>query len=132
MTGVQTCALPICLRWLEGRILSALGREWPAEEAFIEARDAFIEESIGYDTALVCLDLAVLYARQGRTAEMRLLAERMLPIFQSRDVHREAIASLILFRDAAVAETASLALVEQVGRYLQRARHDPGLRFEMS
>jgi len=122
----------IRLRWLEGKILHALGRDWPAEEALVEARDAFIEELIGYDAALVCLDLATVYAGLGRTAEMRELAERMLPIFQSRDVHREAMAALILFREAAQAETATLALVQQISHYLHLARHDPTLRFELA
>lgn len=119
------------LRWLEGKILFGMDRDHQAEEALVEARDAFIEETIGYDTALICLDLALLYARQGRSREMRQLAESMVPIFQSRDVHREALAALILFREAAVAETATLTLIERVGRYLRLARHDPKLRFEL-
>jgi tetratricopeptide (TPR) repeat protein len=120
------------LRWLEGKILFALDRDWQAEKALVEAREAFIEAAIGYDAALVCLDLAAVYARRARTAEMRDLAEKMVPIFQSRDVHREAIAALIVFHEAALAETASLALVERISQYLRVAQHDPKLRFELA
>lgn len=120
----------IRLRWLEGKIFAGQDRTRQAEEALVEAREAFVEEAIGYDAALVSLDLAAIYARQGRVAEMRELAESILPIFQSRDVHREALAALILFRDAALAETVSLALVEEISRFLHRARHDPKVRFE--
>lgn len=117
------------LRWLEGRILLGLGREWQAEEALIEVREAFVEQAIGYDVALVCLDLAAVYARQMRTVEIRELAQNMVPIFQSRDVHREATAALILFHEAALAETATLALVQEVSGFLRRAQHQPELRF---
>jgi hypothetical protein len=101
-----------------------------AEEAFQEVRHALIEQGIGYDAALVSLELAALYARQGRTAEMKELAGEMLPIFQAADVHREALAALAVFQQAAVREeTATLELVEEVAAFLDRARHDPGLRF---
>jgi tetratricopeptide (TPR) repeat protein len=122
----------IRVRWLEGRIFFALDRDRQAEEALVEARDAFVKAAIGYDAALVCLDLATVYAGQARTTEMRELAETMVPIFQSRDVHREAVAALIVFQEAARAETATLALVEKIHRYLRVARHDPNLRFELS
>lgn len=120
------------LRWLEGRIFVAMDRDEQAEEALLEVRGAFEEEAIAYDVALVCLDLAMVYARQGRTSEVRQLAQGMLPIFESRDVHREAIAALVLFREAALAETATVALVEKVSQYLQVARHNPKLRFDPS
>jgi len=130
LQGVGDYLSLVRLRWLEGRILHALGRDWQAEEALIEAREAFIEEAIGFDAALVCLDLAAVFAHQGRIAEMRELAEGMLPIFQSRDVHREAIAALIIFKEAALAETATLALIQKISQFLHRARHEPELRFE--
>ena len=54
----------------------------------------------------------------------------MLPIFRSRDVHREAIAALIVFQRAAASEQATQALVEELAAYLRRAAHQPGLPFE--
>ena len=47
------------------------------------------------------LDLAVLYLRLGRRAEVRRLAEEILPLFKAQDVHREALAALTLFQEAA-------------------------------
>ncbi|HEV7517250.1 MAG TPA: hypothetical protein VGR07_13190, partial [Thermoanaerobaculia bacterium] len=58
------------------------------------------------------------------------LAEEMLPIFRSRDVHREAIAALMVFQRAAADEQASLALVEELSAYLRKAAGQPGLPFE--
>ena len=48
-----------------------------------------------YDAAIVSMDLALLYLRQRRTAELKTLAKEMLPIFRSQDVHREAVAALV-------------------------------------
>jgi tetratricopeptide (TPR) repeat protein len=117
------------LRWAEGRIAAGLGEAGRAEEAFREVRRALVEQGIGYDAALVSLELAALYARQGRTAEMKELAGEMLPIFQAADVHREALAALAVFQQAAARDAATLELVEEVATFLGRARHDPGLRF---
>ena len=66
----------------------------------------------------------------GRTAEVREIAEEMLWIFKAQEVHREALAALRLFCEAAQQETATVALARQVERYLRRAQLDPGLRFE--
>jgi hypothetical protein len=53
----------------------------------------------------------------------------MLPIFQAADLHREALAALAVFQQAAAREAATVELVEEVAAFLGRARHDPGLRF---
>lgn len=117
------------VRWLEGKILHDLGHERQAEEALTEARDAFVDQDVAYDAALVSLDLAATFASQGRLSDMRRLAEQMVPIFESRDVHREALAALLVFRQAVRAEEATLALVHEISVYLRQARSDPGLRF---
>jgi tetratricopeptide (TPR) repeat protein len=122
--------LNLRLRWLEGKIQQALGRFEEAEAALLEARGGFIAQGTGFDAALVSLDLASLFAQLGRTAEMRRIAEEMLPIFQSRDVHREAIAALIVFQQAVQMESVNSNLLKEIGLYLQRARHDVKLRFE--
>ena len=57
-----------------------------------------------YDTALVSLDLASLYAEQGRMAELKRIAEEMVPFFSSRQIHREALAALDYWRQAVEAE----------------------------
>lgn len=116
-------------KWLKGKIDHGLGRTTAAEALFRAARDGFLAEGIPYDTALVSLDLAQLYAEQGRTAELKRLAEEMVPIFASRHIHREALAALAYFRQAVEAETATLDLVTQVALYLRRAEHDTGLQF---
>ncbi len=109
----------IRLRWLEGKIAIALGQLAEAEQLLKEVRKELIERELGFDTALLSLDLADIYARQSRGAEMRLLAEQMIPIFRSRDVHREALAALLTFQRAAEMECVSLGLIREVSNHLK-------------
>lgn len=110
------------LRWVEAQVLLGLGHDARAEAGFLEVRKGFLEQGIGYDAAAVSLELAVLYLRQGRTAEIKELAAEMLPIFQSRDVHQEAVAALMLFRRAAEMETLTVRRVEEIAKTLAQIR----------
>lgn len=116
-------------KWVRGRILRGLGHAARAESLLLAARDGFLDEGVPYDTALVSLEIATLYAEQGRTAELKCLAEEMLPIFSSLHIHREALAALSFLVGAIETETATLEVVQGVERYLRRAAHRPELRF---
>jgi tetratricopeptide (TPR) repeat protein len=117
-------------RWVRGKIAKGLGQLRRAETQFLAARDGFLAEGIPYDTALVSLELALLYAEQGRTEDLKRLAAEMVPVFASRHIHREALAALTFFRQAVEAEKAGAELVARVAAYLRRAESDPGLAFE--
>jgi tetratricopeptide (TPR) repeat protein len=118
------------LAWLRGKIAAGLGRSEEAERIFLQVRDGFIAQGIGYDAAMVSIeDLALLYVREGRVADVKRLAEEIFPIFQAQDVHREAVAALMLFQDAARQEQLTVKAVREYARYLQEARTDPSLRF---
>lgn len=114
-------------RWLEGRLYAGLGWLRQAAGHFEDVRRAFIDAGLAYDVALVSLDLAALRAQEGRTAEVRELAEQMLPIFRSREAQREVIASLLVFRDAARREVATVRLIQRVADELRRERRGPEL-----
>lgn len=116
--------------WLLGRIARGLKRHDSAEKHFLNARNRYLAEGIGYDAALVSLDLADLYLEDRRTAEVRRLAEAMYSVFRAKDVHREAIAALTLFQRAAAAEQLEPTFLARLRDYLQRARRDPRFRFE--
>jgi tetratricopeptide (TPR) repeat protein len=116
--------------WLSARIDAGLGRTTAAEASFEQVRQEFRAREMDYDYALVTLDLAVLLLRQGRAAEVRTLAEEMVRIFSRQKIHREALAALTLFCEAATEEVATVALVHRLIAYLNRARTDPLLRFE--
>lgn len=118
-------------KWIRGRIARGLGHARLAESLFLAAREGFVAEGIPYDTSLVSLELASLYAEQGRTEDLKKLAREMLPIFSSLQIHREALAALTFLRQAIETERASFELVSGVAAYLRRARHNPELRFEI-
>jgi tetratricopeptide (TPR) repeat protein len=117
-------------KWIEGKIALGLGQADQAETLFLAARDSFLVADAAYDTALVSLDLAYLYAQQGRIAELKHLSEEMLPIFSSRQIHREALAALDYWRQAVEAEKACATLIASVATFLKKARHNPELRFQ--
>jgi tetratricopeptide (TPR) repeat protein len=117
------------LTWIEGKVRTALGQWATAERAFHWIREGFVEDGLAFDAALVSLDLAGLYVRQGKTAEAQRLAAEMLPVFRSHDVPREALGALIVFQRAAEMEQLTLGLVEEVSTFLEQARDNPGLRF---
>ncbi|MFY9825078.1 MAG: helix-turn-helix domain-containing protein [Thermoanaerobaculia bacterium] len=117
------------LLWLRGRIDAGLGREQEAEAAFQQVRHAFRDRNIAYDFAKATLELAVLYRGQGRIAEVKTLANQTLWIFEAQRVHKEAEKALRLFCDAAEAERLTVELALRILRYLERAQHNPRLRF---
>ena len=81
-----------------------------------------MRQGIGYDAAMVSLDLALLYLQDGRTGEVRRVAEEMVTIFSAQDIHREATAALLLFQDAARREAVTAEMVREVAGALEAAR----------
>jgi hypothetical protein len=108
----------IRLRRLEGKIEEALGRPAAAEAALVEARDGFLAESLGPEAALVSLELAVLYARQGRFAEMLRLSQSLSEVYQAKDMRREVVAALIVFQRLAESDPGNVAFLTEMVRYL--------------
>jgi transcriptional regulator with XRE-family HTH domain len=116
--------------WLEGKIAAGLGHLADAYAGLQQVRREFKARELAYDYALASVDLALLYLEEGRMAEVRTLAAEMLWIFRAQGVHREALAALRLFCDAAQRETVTAELTRRIVLYLYRAQHDPELRFE--
>jgi hypothetical protein len=117
--------------WLDGRIAAGLGRTGEARGLLAQARREFAARNMGYDVALALMEEAVLLLDQGRTAEVKALTRDLPAIWGAEEVHREALAALRLFREAAEREAATAELARQVLCYLFRARHDEGFRFEL-
>jgi tetratricopeptide (TPR) repeat protein len=115
----------IRLRWTEGLIALGRGRRGPAEAAFREVQRQFLERRMGYDAALVSLDLARLYAQEGCVEELKRLANELFHVFESRDVHREAIIALLMIQKACEEERLTVELVREIAGYLRRERRGP-------
>ncbi len=111
------------LAWVEGKIALGLGHLREAERAFIRLRQIFSGRSNSYDAAMVSMDLALVYVREGRTAELKLLAAEIFALLETQAVHRDALAALMLFRQAVEGERLSAELITEVAGCLKRARN---------
>lgn len=116
--------------WLEGRLHVGLGHPREARRLLAEARKKFEAEKMHYDVALALLEEAGLLLDEGRTAEVKALTPALAKVFESKGVHREALAALQTFQEAVEQETATAELARRILRFLFRARHDQGLRFK--
>lgn len=116
-------------RWIEGKVLAGLGREEEAEALLTAAWREYLDGDLPLYAAYVSLELALLYERQGRTTELRRLAEAMTPVFFAREIPRETAIALTFFVRAVEQERASKVLIERVSGFLHRARSHPALRF---
>lgn len=119
-------------QWLIGQILRDSGELASAEGELLEVKDFFVQRQIAHDSALVSLDLAAIYLRQNRTAELKQIAGQMLSIFRALRINREAIAALVLFQKAVEVERVTLGLMRDLAAYLKNSRHDPRLPFRPS
>ncbi len=116
--------------WLDAKCLAGLGRRAEALIKLEQVRNDLVEQEQPFDYGLAGLDVALLYREDGRFPEIRALATEILEIFKSQGIHREAIAALILFQEAAETEHVTLELVYQLQDFLEKAKNNPALRFE--
>ncbi len=108
--------------WLESRIAAGEGRFEVAIAGLEQVRRDFTARELAYDAALSSLELAVLWLEAGRTVEVKELAVAMGWIFKAKGVHREALAALRLFFDAAREENATAGLARQVVAEIEKVR----------
>lgn len=113
------------LRWAEGLLYTRLGQVEIAEELLKQVREGFIIAGIGYNAALVSLDIAALCLKSGRLTEVRELARETYPLFTSRGVHREALTAWNLFRQAAEQDAVTVRLLEEVASRIRKVKGAP-------
>ncbi len=75
-----------------------------------DAACRFAEQGLEYDVALAVLDLAGLLLEEGRPGEAARRVAEVRPAFHVRNIHREELASLVLFLQAVEADVATAAL----------------------
>lgn len=117
------------VRWLTGRISAGLGKREEAARILAQAHRDFAARKMWYDVALALLELAALLLDEKRAAEVKVLAQELVEVFESKRVHREALIALRLFHEAAEREEVTAELARRVLNFLFRARHDQSLRF---
>jgi hypothetical protein len=75
--------------------------------------------------AMVSLDLAALWLDQGRTREILVLLDETVSVFRERGIRREAIAALLMLREAVVREQVTKAVLQAVANELDRLESEP-------
>lgn len=118
--------------WLQARLAGALGEPKKAESGLLAVRNELVRQGQGFDVAIACLDLAALYYELDRPEDVQRIAAQAVELFQAHALHREALAALMLFLEAARARTVTEDTLRQVSRFLQDAQRDPAARFQAS
>jgi tetratricopeptide (TPR) repeat protein len=122
--------------WLAAQVARKLGQTAEAEIALRQLVDRFLAAKLPYSAAVAAVELATVYFEQGRLREVRDLAASVYPVFAALGIDREALASLLLIRRAAEAETLNLELLRRLSQQADEAeRHPPAparARYERS
>ncbi|HSS51868.1 MAG TPA: hypothetical protein VLX28_23240 [Thermoanaerobaculia bacterium] len=116
--------LTVKLRRLEGEIAAGLGDLETAEATFQQIREDLDAAGLGYQAALVSLDLAGIWLRQSRTTEVRGLVSEVVSSFRVLGVEREALSAVHLLQDALERDQATLEVLRLVGGILQRLQNE--------
>ena len=88
------------LRWVEGKILRDLNDFKAAEITFRQTKERLTDRELGLDAALLSLDLAVLYAKQGLRAGVREVTAEIIPFFDTYKLVQESLMARLLFERA--------------------------------
>lgn len=115
------------LRGIEGKIAAGLGDSPRAEALFREVRRDLDAAGLGYQAALISLDLASVCLRLGKKGEVRTLVDEMVATFRAVGVEREAMAAMLMLTDAVEKDQTTLELLALVSGVLQRLQRGPGL-----
>ncbi len=118
------------LRWVEGKIAAGCDDLKTAESHFVEVRQGFEETGLAFHGALVSLDLTSIWLRESRIAEARGLVEQVIATFKALNIGREALAALLLLRDALAHQGTALGMLTSLSDCLKRIEQTSGLRFE--
>jgi hypothetical protein len=103
-------------------VAAGLGDHERACRLLTQIRQTFLEEGNAFDAALAALDLSISHVQEGKTAEVRELADEMVTVFLDLEVSREPMAAVLLFQEAARRDAVTAELAREVAASINRAR----------
>jgi len=113
------------LRWAEGLIARGFHRLEEAEATLLAVQREFVRRHMGYDAALVAIDLGLIYLETGAVRPLRRLAADLLPVFAARDLSKEAFACLLLYQDACQSAKLTERLARELSLFMREDRRRP-------
>jgi hypothetical protein len=108
------------VRWLEADIDAASGNLDQSAAVLEEVLCGFEELRLTYNAALAGLDLAAIHLRQGRIDDARTRALAAVEVFLGVGVDREAMAGLVVLREAFERGIATATLLQGVQVLIKR------------
>lgn len=108
--------------WLRARVQAGLKQIPEAIAGFEQVFGDLMARDLPYDLALVGLDLAALYLDQGRSRDVLPLAFQMKAEFLAQGVEREALATLLVFCEAARQETVTTELIRETAEVIKKVQ----------
>ena len=107
--------------WVKGKVERELGLYGAAQFRLEQVRDTYMRKDLTVEVAVVSLDLAEVYARQGLVAQLVGTVAETIPLFQSLGVGRELIAALLKLQEIARSQQAVVALLRDVAKKFQES-----------
>ncbi|HWN42591.1 MAG TPA: hypothetical protein VNW71_10235 [Thermoanaerobaculia bacterium] len=116
----------IKLRATSGEIFAGLGQLDRAETAFRTAKAEFEDLGLFYVAGITGIDLAAVLMRQGRAEEVKALAEQLVDDFLNLNVKREALAAVLVLREACRRGRVTVEGIAKIAAYLRDLDRRPG------
>ncbi len=118
------------MRWVRAEVAAGLGELNRAEKGLLHVREGFRSVNMHYKASLVALQLAMVYLRQGRTAEARTQVLDAVDALTALGIHKEAFLGVLLLRRAFEQEVTSCSFLQGVVSFLRRAEDNPGVSLQ--
>ena len=87
-------------RWEEAMVASHLGKLDETDSILLSLRESLAELGVAAEVALISLDLARVYARQGCHRECKRIVAEVIPLFESLGLRNRAFAARLLYERA--------------------------------
>lgn len=116
----------IKLRATSGEIFAGLGQLDRAEAAFRTAKEEFEDLGLVYVAGITGIDLAAIWMRQGRVEEVKELAENLAEDFLQLSIKREALAAVLVLREACRKDRVTAEGIAKIAAYLRDLDRRPG------